>query len=176
MRILLCNWKDLEHPRAGGAEVWTHGIAAAWVADGHQVTLACAAAPGRAPVDARDGVAIVRGGAAALLEALEDRFHRFHFFQVNRLSVGAHARHVYEAHDRKFDLVFDEINTRPFFAPRWATESGVVAFIHQIAREVWFREAPLPVAIAGRNLVEPKWLRGYRDVCLGALSASTAES
>ena len=63
MRILICNWKDLAHPRAGGAEVWTHGVASAWVADGHDVTLACSAAPGLPVRDERDGVGILRGGS-----------------------------------------------------------------------------------------------------------------
>jgi len=157
MRILLCNWKDGAHPRAGGAEVWTHGIAEAWAADGHDVTLACSTAPGLGERDERGGVVIRRGGEF-------------------RTGVHAHARRVFASQRGRFDLVFDEINTRPFLAPRWAGEARVVAFIHQLAREVWFREAPLPVAIAGRFLLEPAWLRAYRTTRVGALSQSTAES
>jgi glycosyltransferase involved in cell wall biosynthesis len=157
VRILICNWKDLAHPRAGGAEVWTHGVASAWAAEGHEVTLACSSAPGLAPLDERDGVEIVRGGDY-------------------RWSVGAHARHVYAGYDGKFDVVIDEINTRPFFAPRWATNSRVVPVMHQVAREVWFRETPLPVAVMGRFVLEPAWLRAYRGLRVGATSASTAES
>jgi len=157
MRMLICNWKDLAHPRAGGAEVWTHGVASALAAQGHQVTLACSTAPGLAAIDERDGVEIVRGGDY-------------------RWSVGAHARHVYAGYDGKFDVVIDEINTRPFFAHRWAHNSRVVPVIHQVAREVWFRETMLPVALLGRYALEPAWLRAYRGRRMGAVSESTAQS
>jgi glycosyltransferase involved in cell wall biosynthesis len=157
MRILICNWKDLAHPRAGGAEVWTHGVASALVEDGHDVTLACSAAPGLPARDERDGVGILREGSY-------------------RVGVHAHARRVYEHHEGKFDLVLDEINTRPFGAPRWAQQSRVIAFIHQLAREVWFHETSLPIALAGRYVLEPRWLRAYADVPVFTPSRSTAES
>ena len=157
MRILICNWKDRAHPRAGGAEVWTHGVAAAWAAGGHDVTLACSRAPGQTERDEDEGVAVERGGDY-------------------RFGVHAHARWVYERAPRSFDLVVDEINTRPFGAPRWARNSAVVAFVHQVAREVWFRETPWPVALAGRYVLEPRWLRGYRTVPVFTPSASTAAS
>jgi glycosyltransferase involved in cell wall biosynthesis len=157
MRLLLCNWKDLAHPRAGGAEVWTRGVTSAWAADGHDVTIACSMAPGLARVEWHDGVEIVRGGDY-------------------RFGVRAHARHLYEQRHGKFDVVVDEINTRPFLAPRWADRSHVVAFVHQVAREVWFRETPLPVAVVGRYVLEPRWLRAYRRTPVLSASRSTVES
>ena len=39
MRILILTWRDLAHPQAGGAEVYTEQVARRWVADGHDVTL-----------------------------------------------------------------------------------------------------------------------------------------
>jgi glycosyltransferase involved in cell wall biosynthesis len=107
--------------------------------------------------DERDGIGIWRGGDY-------------------RFGVHGHVRQVYEALDRKFDLVIDEINTRPFNAPKWATSSQVVGFIHQLARDVWFHETPLPVAALGRYVLEPRWLRAYRDVPMFAPSQSTADS
>lgn len=157
MRILICNWKDGAHPRAGGAEVWTHGVARAWAAEGHEVTIACAAAPGHPAEEVVDGVEIARGGDY-------------------RFGVHRHARRLYERRGGRFDLVVDEVNTRPFGAPRWACRSEVVAVIHQVAREVWFHETPLPVALAGRYAFEPRWLRPYRDVRTYVGAASAAES
>jgi glycosyltransferase involved in cell wall biosynthesis len=157
VRILVCNWKDRSHPRAGGAEVWTHGVMKALVNDGHDVTLACSAAPGLAERDEWHGIEIVRGGDY-------------------RLSVHAHARRLYEQRHGKFDLVVDEINTRPFLAPRWAHSSQVIAFVHQVAREVWFRETVLPLAVVGRYLLEPWWLRAYREVPVCTPSVSSARS
>ena len=62
MRILICNWKDLAHAAAGGAEVYTHECARRWAAWGHRVTLACSAVPGRPDIEVVDGVRIVRQG------------------------------------------------------------------------------------------------------------------
>ncbi len=145
MRILICNWKDLAHPKAGGAEVWTHGVARAWAANGHEVTLACSSAPGHPAEEVVDGVEVVRGGDY-------------------RFGVQRHARRLYEERSGRFDLVVDEVNTRPFAAPRWARRSAVVAMIHQVAREVWFHETPLPIALAGRYALEQRWLRPTADV------------
>jgi glycosyltransferase involved in cell wall biosynthesis len=157
MRILVCNWKDRAHPRAGGAEVWTHGVARAWVEAGHDVTLACSHAPGLLAEERVDGVEIVRGGDY-------------------RFGVHRHVRALYEARGGRFDLVLDEINTRPFGAPEWGTRSQVVACLHQVAREVWYSETPLPVALVGRHLLEPRWLRRYENVRTFVPSESTASS
>ena len=70
MRILICNWKDLRHPGAGGAEVYTHECARRWAAAGHEVTLFCAAVDETSSLDATDGYLIVR-------RRIEERLSRF---------------------------------------------------------------------------------------------------
>ena len=157
MRILILNWKDEAHPRAGGAEVFTQRTASALVARGHEVTLFASAVDGRPESEVVDGVRIHRSGT--------------------RLGVYRAARRFWErCPPRSFDVVIDEINTRPFHAPRWVRDTPVVALIHQLAREVWFTETPLPIALAGRYVLEPMWLRAYRDVPVLAVSESTADS
>lgn len=156
MRILILSWKDLSHPHAGGAEVYTHEIAQRWVRWGHDVTLFAAAVPGHAPAR-RDGVDIVRSGS--------------------RTGVYGDARRWYQRHGaRRFDVVIDEINTRPFLAPRFVRDRPVVALIHQVAREVWFYETAAPVALAGRYWLEPRWLRVYRTVPTLTVSPSSVKS
>ncbi len=39
LRILFLNWRDIENPEAGGAEVFTHEVAKCWVEGGHEVSL-----------------------------------------------------------------------------------------------------------------------------------------
>jgi glycosyltransferase involved in cell wall biosynthesis len=41
---------------------------------------------------------------------------------------------------------------------------------------VWFHETPLPVALLGRYVLEPRWLRAYKDVPVLTASRSTVES
>jgi glycosyltransferase involved in cell wall biosynthesis len=75
-----------------------------------------------------------------------------------------------------YDVVVDEINTRPFLTPRWIRDTPIVALIHQLAREIWFYEMPFPLAVLGRYVLEPRWLRAYRDVPAITVSQSSADS
>lgn len=157
MRILILNWKDLSHPAAGGAEVLTEEVARSLVGRGHKVSLFAAAIDGRPEREVVEGVEIIRRGS--------------------RLGVYRAARRFWRTEGRgAYDVVIDEINTRPFLSPRWIGDTPVVALIHQLAREIWFDETPLPVAVLGRYVLEPWWLRAYRHVPALTVSASSAES
>jgi glycosyltransferase involved in cell wall biosynthesis len=157
MRILIFNWKDLAHPLAGGAEVFTEQVARALVARGNSVTLFTAAVAGRPAHETVQGVDIVRAGG------------RFGVYREAR-------RYWKQPHPRPFDVVIDEINTRPFMTPRWLRGAPVVALIHQLAREIWSYETPFPVSVLGRYLLEPWWLRAYRRVPALTVSKSSARS
>ncbi len=64
-----------------------------------------------------------------------------------RLGVYRAARRFWSSDGRgAFDVVVDEINTRPFLTPRWVRDTPIVALIHQLAREIWFDETPFPVS------------------------------
>ncbi len=157
MRILILNWKDLAHPAAGGAEVFTEQVAHSLVARGHQVTLFAASVNGRPARELVDGVEIVRDGG------------RFTVYRAAR-------RFWSRAGQDAYDIVVDEINTRPFLTPRWVKGVPVVALIHQLAREIWSYETPFPISVLGRYVLEPLWLRAYRDVPALTVSESSAES
>jgi glycosyltransferase involved in cell wall biosynthesis len=156
MRILILNWKDLAHPAAGGAEVFTEEVGRALVVRGHQVTLFASSVDGRPTCETVGGVEIVRQGS--------------------RLGVYRAARRFWSRRRGDFDVVVDEINTRPFLTPHWVRDVPVVALIHQLAREIWFSETPFPLALLGRYVLEPWWLRAYRDVPALTVSPSSAES
>ena len=157
MRILVYNWRDLAHPRAGGAEVYIHAVARAWIASGHDVTLFCASVEGRPEQEDVDGIHLVRRGG--------------------RFSVYREARRFYEREGRgQFDLVVDEVNTRPFLTPRFVTDVPIVAIVHQVCREIWRYEMPLPIALLGRYWLEPRWLRAYREISVVTVSQSSKES
>ena len=157
LRILILNWRDITHPRAGGAEVYTHNIADEWIKEGHSVTLFCAAIEGRQEFEDFDGLHIIRRGS--------------------RHGVYREAKRFYRREGRgNFDLVVDEVNTRPFGATKWVGDVPVIALIHQVCREIWNYQTPLPVAFVGRYLLEPLWLRGYRDVLTVTVSESSKDS
>lgn len=157
MRILWCSWKDRSHPLAGGAELYSHEIASRLVAAGHEVHLACAAIDGRPSDEEVDGVQVHRRGGPLVGTYRE-------------------ARLLYEQSPRTWDLIVDEVNTRPFSAPLWTRSTPVLAFCHQLAREVWHAEAPLPLAVVGRWVLEPWWWTRYRRTPVATISVSTADS
>lgn len=157
MRVLILNWRDRSHPRAGGAEVYTSEIAQEWVRLGHQVTWFSAAVHGRPEYQEEGGITHVRRGS--------------------QFTVYREAKKWWRSRDPQgFDLVIDEVNTRPFLTPRWLSGPPVVALIHQVCREIWFEEFPWPLAAVGRWWLEPRWLRSYTDVPVLTLSASSKTS
>jgi glycosyltransferase involved in cell wall biosynthesis len=121
------------------------------------VTLFASAVAGRPGRETVAGVEVVRRGS--------------------RLGVYRAARRFWaDQAPRSYDVVVDEINTRPFLTPRWIRGTPIVALIHQLAREIWSYETPFPISILGRYVLEPWWLRAYRDVPALTVSASSAES
>ena len=89
-RIVVLNWRDIEHPQAGGAEQYMHQIARRWVAAGAQVTWLTARGPEQArPPSAQE---------AALLEELGARldprftFETFVVGKPNEFAVAAAER------------------------------------------------------------------------------------
>lgn len=152
--ILILNWRDITHPQAGGAEKVTHEIARRWVAWGHHVTLFCASYPGAAPEEIVDGVRVLRRG----------RQHTVHW----------EAYRYYRRYLRgRCDIILDEVNTIPFFAPLYASEP-VIMFVHQLARDVWRYEAPFPLSTIG-YVAEPLYLQVYRRTPVMTVSKSTQD-
>jgi glycosyltransferase involved in cell wall biosynthesis len=154
MNVAIFNWRDLEHPRAGGAEYYTHALASGLAARGHAVTLFTSRAGAAPPRAERDGYTIVRRG-----NALTCRLFAVAWLLRRR---------------RAFDTIIDEVNTLPWLSPLIAP-GRVTLLIHQLAREIWFAESPLPVAIVG-YLIEPFFLRIYRRVPVVTISASSART
>jgi glycosyltransferase involved in cell wall biosynthesis len=157
VRVLILNWKDLAHPTAGGAEVFTEEVARVLVQRGHSVTLFASGVEGRPERETVLGVEIVRRGG------------RFGVYRAAR-------RFWSEQRPGAYDVVVDEINTRPFLTPRFVRGVPAVALIHQLAREIWSHEMPFPVSALGRYVLEPWWLRAYRRVPALTVSRSSADA
>jgi glycosyltransferase involved in cell wall biosynthesis len=142
----------------GGAEVFTHEVAKRWVEAGHEVTLFTSEFPNCKREEVLDGIRVVRSGG--------------------RYSVYRRARKCYaERFCREgYDVVVDEINTRPFFTPKFVNKrEKVVALIHQLAREYWFYETPFPISYVGYYFLENRWLRNYVDAPMVTVSDSTKQ-
>jgi glycosyltransferase involved in cell wall biosynthesis len=154
VRILILNWRCPKHPRAGGAEYLTHEIAKRLVADGDSVEWFSASFPGSASNENLDGITLVREG----------RQWTVHWQAFRRYRKSARER---------FDVIIDEVNTFPFFAPFWAGVP-VVLSIFQLAREVWWYESRFPLNVLGFAL-EPLYLAPYRHTIALTISQSTLD-
>lgn len=112
MNILVLNWRDIKNPDAGGSEKHMHELSKRLVAQGHNVTLMCAGFAGCDKVEILDGVKIVRVG--------------------NRLSIYLKVvRYLLSSNGSAYDVIYESINTVPFFAPLFST-CPVVAQIYSI--------------------------------------------
>ncbi len=158
MNILWLNWRCWLNPNMGGAEVFTYEVARRWVNKGHTITLFTSKFPGCQSEETLDGVKIVRAGGGLTVQQLAKKYYSKRFKK------------------EKFDVIIDEINTKPFFAPKFASNhEKVVALIHQLACEYWFYETPFPVNYIGYHYLENKWLKQYVNIPTVTVSESTRQ-
>jgi glycosyltransferase involved in cell wall biosynthesis len=147
LKILIFNWRCWANPEMGGAEIFTYENAKRWVRAGHDVTLFTSEFPACKREEVLDGVKIVRAGGKYLVYSRAKKLYRTRFAKEG------------------FDIVIDEINTRPFFTPKFVGHGEkVVALIHQLAREYWLYETPFPISRIGYHYLEDKWLKTYRSI------------
>jgi glycosyltransferase involved in cell wall biosynthesis len=131
LNILWFSWKDIRHPDAGGAERLGHLWRQRLAADGHGVRHVTARYRGSTAADVIDGVATIRRG----------RSRATHY----PAAVAYYARHA-----RAWaDCVVEEVNTVPYLSAAVPGRARVVLLYYQLAREIWFYQAPLPIAAAG---------------------------
>lgn len=154
--LVVVNWKDLEHPQAGGAEVFCENVAKELVALGFKVTLLAGGSPGLGARAERDGYAIRRLGTTYTAYPLVLAW----LFK----------------HRRRIDGVIDSQNGIPFFAPlalpRDVPSVMLIHHVHQEQFGMYFR--PL-MAKVGRLLEGPisRYVYGRRAVCTVSPSSRT---
>ncbi len=125
-KVLIFNWRDIRHERAGGAEVYIHELAKRWVTEGVKVTLFCGN-DGKCPrYEEIDGVEVVRRGG-------------FYF-----VYVWAFLYYVFKFRG-KYDVIVDCENGIPFFTPLYTRERQYLV-IHHVHQEVFRKSLPGPLA------------------------------
>lgn len=154
LSILIMNWRDIRNPEAGGAEVFTHEVAKRFAEHGNEVSVFASEVPNCPREEMVDGVRIIRRGTA--------------------LSVYRKGNEFLDNFGHDFDVIIEEVNTRPFFArPGRRSGASYLVVIHQLAREFWDAELPMPIAMIGRYLLEPVWLSRLRNEHVLVPSPST---
>lgn len=141
MKILLLNWRDIHHPKAGGAEIVTLEHAKRWAGAGHNVTWLTSAYNG------------------STADTVSDKVHVIHRF--GSLTIYCYVPLYLLLHGNKYDVIVDEIHGIPFFSPIFS-KKPVIAFIHEVAGEIWDYMYPFPINYIGR-LLESVFFRLYRN-------------
>ena len=140
MKILMLAWKDLNHPKKGGAEVVTDIYLKSLVKSGHEVTLFTAKYKDSKSQEKFNGYKIIRNG--------------------NSLSVYPKGLLYATKNQKDFDIIIDQVNTIPFFTPLTIKKEKRVAFFHQLCKNIWFYEKSFPLSAIG-YLAESLYLKLY---------------
>lgn len=154
MRLLLLNWRDIKHPSSGGAEKTTFKLLSYLASKRWKITWFSSHLPQLPHHEEINQIKFIREGSLRTV-------HLKFFLRYQKEFRG------------KYDLIIDQINTIPFFTPLYIKEKKV-AFIHQLARKIWFYEAPFYIAPWG-YLLEPLYLKIYRNIPTLTVSCSTKE-
>ncbi len=158
MKILILNWRDINNPEHGGAEVLTHEMAKRWVKSGHEVTQFSAKFSGGYSEETKDGIKIIRQGSANI-RSLDMPVHIAAYLWYRRQSKGC------------FDIIIDEIHGIPFFTP-WYVQEKKIALICEVANTIWNAAFSFPFNIIGQN-IERSYFHFYKDILFLTISPST---
>lgn len=160
MNILILSWRGPGHPNAGGAEISTHEHAKGWVKAGHSVTLFTSYYQGAKQEEIIDGVHLIRRGE-----------------QLFGVHIQAFIWYLFKKH-QKFDIVVDQFHGIPFFTPLYV-KSKKLAFIHEVAKEVWFlNEFSFPFSVVAPYIgfwAEPFIFKLYKKMPFMTVSQSTKD-
>jgi glycosyltransferase involved in cell wall biosynthesis len=150
---LWLSWKDIKNPASGGAEVFTHEVARRLIVMGYEVDLFTSRFRHSLPSEDIDGVNLTRDGG--------------------KYTVYTRAREYYRKNKSRYDVVIDEINTKPFLTPLFVKEKPILAMFHQLAREFWFYETFFPISYLGYYYFEKQWLSHYKNIPTATISNSS---
>ncbi|WP_239346171.1 glycosyltransferase family 4 protein [Frankia sp. CiP3] len=153
--VVFLNWRDLEHPQAGGAELYCQSVAERFAAAGARVSLLTSRPAGTRRSQIVRGITINRSGGtfgvypATLARLLRDR--------------------------HSIDAVVDCQNGIPFFSPLVLPATPVVQILHHVHQRQFPLYFPAPVARIGQLLETPgsRWV--YRRCPVAVVSPSTRD-
>ena len=155
-RIVVLNWRDIEHPQAGGAEQYMHQIARRWVEVGAHVTWLTSRAPRQTRRAVIDGIEVVRAGGALSL------------YPLTALALLRRYGRI--------DYVVDCQNGIPFFSPLFVErEVPVVQVVHHVHQDQFAMRFGPVLAAVGRFLESRGTRAVYGARPIAAVSPSTRQ-
>jgi glycosyltransferase involved in cell wall biosynthesis len=122
MKILVVNWRDINDPLGGGAELHLHEILKGCVAQGCEVDLVVSSYKDAPAMEVIDGIRIFRKG---------------HWAVANFVLPSLLKKLLKE---NSYDLLVEDINKVPFYTPLYSGKVPVVAIIPHLFGATVYRE------------------------------------
>jgi glycosyltransferase involved in cell wall biosynthesis len=153
VNILILNWRDPKHPLAGGAEVSLFEHAKYWKDQGAKITWFASDFQGAARTEQVGGITILRKGS---------------HFTVHLWAYILYLKGIFKS----TDVVIDNFHFLPFFTPVYFKNTKKIAFIHEIAGKLWYKNLPYILAAFG-YYSEKFFFKFYKNVPFITVSEST---
>jgi len=125
-KILVINWRDMNNPEAGGAEIYYHEIFRRLVDRGFDITVLSHSWTGASTDDQTGRIHVIRKGNKFL----------FNFSIIPYIIRNS----------KKFDLIIENINKVPFLTPLFARTTRL-HIVHHFFEKTIFRETVFPLAL-----------------------------
>lgn len=154
-RVVVANWRDLDHSMAGGSERYAWEFARGLVQAGARVEFLTARENGQSRSEVRDGIRIVRRGG------------RFSYYLLGLLWLLARRNRI--------DAVVDAEAGIPQFAPLVLSRrrTAMMLIVHHVHLDQFGIHFPGPLAMLGRFLEGTVMPLVYRGITTVAVSEST---
>lgn len=153
MKILILNWRDPKNPKSGGAEKVTLEYAKAWKQYGWEVIWLAGGFENSKRHELIDGISVFRYG--------------------NSYTIYLLAPYLYWTKFRDHaDLIIDQIHGLPFFTPIWAPRVKKIAYIHEVAQDIWDEMFSFPLNTIGK-FIEKNYFLFYKKIQFLTVSEST---
>jgi len=157
MNILILNWRDIQHPEAGGAETHLFEIFSRLVnRHGHSVTLLTTRFKGCEERAVCRGIEVLRYGDNYTFNRQSPSF-------IKKLLK-----------DRRFDCIIDDVNKLPFYSNKRFSGIPCCVFFHHLFGKTVFKLTNFPTALY-IYLTEKRYGRNYGKIPCCAVSKSTAD-
>ena len=127
MNILILNWRDIKHPRAGGAEVRLHEVYTPLVKQGHNIILYCCSFNNAPKYECINGIEVYRLG----------NDYTFSFLCMVNLNKWVKKHQA--------DIVIEDLNKIPFYSPLFYNGPLIIQ-MHHLWKKSIFKEAFFLVA------------------------------
>ncbi len=127
MKVLLISWRDINHPEAGGAEVYLHELARRLSGSGHEIALLTSRYKGSLEQEVIDGVNVIRRG-------------RKYIF-----NLAVFWTYLRELGSNGYQIVVEDIYLFPLFTPLFVHKPRTVVITNHLYKGNFLRQVPLPL-------------------------------